>query len=66
MVLIKDMGIPYSCDKCRLKDRQHNECSVAWKRVGSYGIGYAMNKPEWCPLTEVEQYGPEGTLYKEK
>lgn len=22
--------------------------------------------PEWCPLVKVVQYGPEGTLYKEK
>ena len=65
MVLIKDMLLPYSCDKCRLKDRHHNECSVVWKRVGSYGIDYGMRKPEWCPLTEVVAYGPEGTLYKE-
>ena len=66
MVLIKDMEIPYSCDRCRLKDRQHNECSVAWKKVGSYGIDRDFQKPKWCPLTEVVAYGPEGTFYKEK
>ena len=66
MVLIKDMQIPFSCDRCRMKDRNHNECCVAWKKVGSYGIDHSMCRPKWCPLTEVEPYGPEGTLYKEK
>ena len=66
MVLIKDMPIPYSCDRCRLKDNTYNECKVVWKRVSAYGIGYAHNKPKWCPLTEVVPYGPEGTLYMEK
>lgn len=66
MVLIKDMALPYSCDRCRLKDNTHNECRVSWKRVGTYGIGYTHKKPKWCPLTEVTPYGPEGTFYKEK
>ena len=66
MVLIKDMQIPYSCDRCRLKDRTHKECSVVWKKTSSYGIDHSMLKPKWCPLTEVVPYGPEGTLYKEK
>lgn len=66
MVLIKDMEIPYSCDRCRLKDRHHNECSVKWKKVGSYGFDHDWKRPEWCPLVEVVPYGPEGTLYMEK
>ena len=66
MVLIKDMLLPYTCDKCRLKDVNHNECKVVWKRVGSYGLDHEMKKPAWCPLTEVVPYGPEGILYREK
>lgn len=66
MVLIKDMGMPYNCTRCRLKDAEHNECKVAWKRVGIYGIDYTTGRPKWCPLTEVVPYGPEGTLYMEK
>ena len=66
MVLIKDMGMPYSCDRCRLKDTEHSECKVAWKRVGMYGVDFTTGRPAWCPLLEVETYGPEGTLYKEK
>lgn len=62
MVLIKDMQIPYSCDRCRLKNRRHNECAVLWKKISSY----EERKPSWCPLTEVVAYGPEGTFYKEK
>ena len=65
MVLIKDMGMPFSCDRCRLKDTEHSECKVAWKRVGIYGVDYTTGRPKWCPLTEVEPYGVEGLLYKE-
>ena len=62
MVLIKDMEIPFSCDRCRLNDRHYNECRVTWKKVSTY----EEHKPKWCPLTEVVAYGPEGTLYMEK
>lgn len=64
MVLIKEMTMPFSCDRCRLLDRDHNECTVKWKRISPYRN--ERRKPEWCPLTEVIPYGPEGTLYKEK
>ena len=66
MVLIKDMQIPYSCDRCRLQDRHHKECSIKWKKVAAYNIENEMHRPKWCPLTEVVPYGPEGTFYKEK
>ena len=66
MVLIKDMQIPYSCDRCRLQDRTHRECCVKWKKVSAYGSDHEFKRPRWCPLTEVVAYGPEGTLYKEK
>lgn len=66
MVLIKDMGMPYSCDRCRLRDAEHSECKVAWKRVGIYGVDYTTGRPAWCPLVEVEPYGIDGLLYKEK
>lgn len=62
MVLIKDMALPFNCDRCRLRDTSYNECKVMWKRISEY----TERKPAWCPLVEVEQYGPEGTLYKEK
>ena len=35
MVLIKDMGMPFSCDRCRLQDRHHKECSITWKKVAA-------------------------------
>lgn len=66
MILIKDMGMPYSCDRCRLRNIEHSECCVAWKRVGIYGVDYTTGRPAWCPLTEVEPYGIDGLLYKEK
>ena len=66
MVLIKDMQMPFSCDRCRLKDARYHECKVAWRRISAYSEDYTMRKPKWCPLVEVETYGPEGTLYKEK
>jgi len=62
MILIKDMAMPFSCDRCRLLDRHHHECRVKWKKVSEY----TDRKPAWCPLTEVEPYGIEGLLYKEK
>ena len=62
MVLIKEMELPYSCDRCRMHDLTHNECRVKWKKISLYG----ERKPKWCPLVEVEPYGPEGTLYMEK
>ena len=52
MVLIKDMEKPVSCLECDLKDI---EIGCVFGRVYSE-----------CPLTAVEPYGPEGTLYKEK
>ena len=66
MVLIKEMVVPWSCDRCRFRNDTHSECIVAWRKVGSYGINYGMRKPKWCPLTEVVPYGPEGTLYMER
>ena len=48
------------------RDAEHSECKVAWKRVGIYGVDYTTGRPEWCPLTEVEPYGIDGLLYKEK
>ena len=66
MIMIKDMALPWCCDKCRFKNTTHNECVVTWRKVGSYGINFGMRKPKWCPLVEIESYGPEGTLYKEK
>lgn len=66
MVLIKDMQLPYSCDRCRLQNRNYKECSITWKKVAAYNIENDMKRPKWCPLTEVVPYGPEGTLYMEK
>jgi len=66
MILIKDMQMPFSCDRCRLRNAEHSECSVIWKRVGIYGVDYTSARPAWCPLTEVEPYGIDGLLYKEK
>ena len=65
MILIKDMTMPFSCERCRFKDADHKECKVVWKRIPMQ-IGYEARKPDWCPLTDVEPYGIEGLLYKEK
>ena len=65
MVLIKDMQIPFNCDRCRMKN-EHKECCITWKKVAAYNIVNDSRRPTWCPLTEVVPYGPEGTLYKEK
>lgn len=64
MVLIKDMKMPESCADCRLKDMYYGECNVSHRKITAFIKD--GGKPARCPLTEVEQYGPEGTLYKEK
>ena len=64
MVLINDMEKPESCSECRIKDYYYAECRITHRKVGHYDDSNEV--PHWCPLTEVEQYGPEGTLYKEK
>ena len=67
MVLIKSMELPKSCGHCSLKDYRFCSCCVNGKRIPTWGMMAAVNeRPTWCPLTEVEPYGPEGTLYKEK
>lgn len=62
MVLVKDMEMPRSCSLCSLKDMYYGECNVKHRRI-KYFIE-SSGRPDWCPLMEVEQYGPEGTLYK--
>ena len=64
MVLIKEMELPDNCNLCKLKDMYYGECNVKHKRIKAYL--QQSTRPTWCPLTEVEPYGPEGTLYKEK
>ena len=64
MVLIKNLDKPKSCAECRLRDMHYTECNVTHKKI--YGYIYGQMLPKWCPLTEVEPYGPEDTLYKEK
>ena len=65
MILIKDMKMPNSCSECRLKDSERGECYVAWKKVSSWRAKYAETRPRWCPLTEVDEFGVTGLLYKE-
>lgn len=64
MVLIKKMEMPSSCNTCCLKDMYYLECNVKHRKIRSFNE--TSSRPTWCPLTEVEQYGPEGILYKEK
>lgn len=66
MILIKQMDKPESCAECRLKDYTFNECKVMHKNISSYGVLGDYPLPKWCPLIEVEEYGPEGMLYKVK
>ena len=63
MILIKNMEKPNSCSTCCLKDMYYGECNVKHKKITSFITTSSI--PSWCPLTEVEQYGPEGILYKE-
>lgn len=66
MVLIKDMPMPKTCGQCRLKDYAQAICIPKGRKISRYACNFDYPKPEWCPLTEVEAYGPVGTLYKEK
>ena len=65
MVLIKDMKMPKDCILCRF-----NDCGACEAVSGEYKQIVLRRKeehfPSWCPLTEVEPYGPDGILYKEK
>ena len=64
MVLIKDMDMPNGCAACKVQDYYYGECRITHRKIRHYVDN--GDKPHWCPLIEVEQYGPEGTLYKEK
>lgn len=64
MVLIKDLKMPEGCSMCPLKGMYYGECNVTHKKIKTYIV--QTGRPAKCPLTEVETYGPEGTLYKEK
>ena len=66
MVLIKEMESPNSCAACSLKDYNTATCSVKRKRIGTYRMTADLPRPEWCPLVEVESYGVDGLLYKER
>lgn len=82
MVLIKEIDMPDGCNKCYMsktigiihsyEDRQQNEkwlyCDISKKHLREFNLmkDEYPPRPSWCPLVEVEQYGPEGTLYKEK
>ena len=73
MVLIKDMGMPECCFDCVI---QYDciLCSVtgtSFWRDDDYLHYDAKPDPSEermadCPLTEVEPYGIDGLLYKEK
>ena len=64
MVLIKDMEMPKCCPGCRLKDGYYRECNVKHKKIKAW-LETNERRPDWCPLTEVAPYGPDGILYKE-
>ena len=65
MVLIKDMHMPKTCADCQLKDYTYGECKVTYRKIRAWSVN-GPTRADWCPLVEVEPYGPEGTLYKEK
>ena len=51
MVLIKNMEMPKSCAHCSLKNFQYSECNVTHKKVAFWR---ANNRPENCPLVEID------------
>ena len=63
--MIKEMEMPEGCAGCRLKDTYYGECDVTHRKIRTW-MNRADYKPDWCPLTEIKPFGPEGTLYKEK
>jgi hypothetical protein len=74
MILIKDMEMPKSCNECfYVKDCQTFELNtlnmLASKdssiQISTLLINTFARLPE-CPLIEVEPYGIDGLLYKEK
>lgn len=69
MVLIKDMQMPDNCTGCEFLDydtfdaEMHIGCLITGEIV-TWDLDKCRN--EKCPLTEVEPYGIDGLLYKEK
>ena len=63
MVVIKQMDMPDWCENCELSDM--SVCLVTRHLIERVQHPREEKRPRWCPLTEVQQYGPKGTLYKE-
>ena len=74
MILIKDMEMPKCCNECfyakECKTFELNILNMLASKDSSIQISTLLintfaRLPE-CPLIEVEPYGVEGLLYKEK
>lgn len=74
MILIKELSKPEYCDHCYLCQmvciglEKYVRCPIL-KKMGDVNLvvkGAHQPVPDDCPIIEVEPYGPEGTLYKEK
>ena len=77
-VLIKDMEMPESCDKCVLLQRcSWCECSVDWcpfkteddglddKCDYSFAAEKAEGRRPWCPLIEIPKQKTDDKLLEE-
>ena len=49
-----DMEIPSCCMNCRLLGREEMYCSI-YPRRDLDVITVATNRPDWCPLVEIEE-----------
>lgn len=65
MVLIKDMEMPNGCASCRIQDYYYGECRITHRKIRHYVDN--GDKPQWCPLTDVQQCqeGCDNCKYKE-
>ena len=54
MVAIKDMALPTCCINCGLLGKEKIYCSI-YPRKDLDIITVATNRPNWCPLLEIEE-----------
>ena len=82
MVVVKEYEKPKFCTRCAFsklfgvildkdnpsKNKKYVRCDITKKSYPEYNLMLRDDcpAPDDCPIKEVEPYGPEGTLYKEK
>lgn len=62
-ILIKNIEMPKSCDRCKLRDRHvdafipYDTCFWTGKTVDPWTFGMKDGHPENCPFTQLKDHG---------